>query len=200
ALIRDGFRCVVSGVYDEAALTELGLTAEQALAHGGTVYTHCAYIVPEFTYFAVVKERDYAASVLAVLQCFGCDIENINVHSLFNVMTMDVNRQDWFDRLEMWFEKLGENCYKVCSNKRGRLLPHSAVTLTTPDAEHLPVPSEDLLELHAVCCKVAHFSGAGLYVERITCDEDELGVLAEDGGSATVMSSAMHRLMNVGCG
>jgi hypothetical protein len=52
-------------------------------------------------------QKDYAASVLAVLKRFGYDIENLNgpkVHSLYNVMTMEKNVHDWFDRLEMWFE------------------------------------------------------------------------------------------------
>ncbi|KAF9014396.1 hypothetical protein BDZ89DRAFT_1142342 [Hymenopellis radicata] len=112
-------------------------------------------------------QRDYAASVLAVLQTFGYDIEKINgakVHSLFNVMTLQADRRDWFDRLEMWFEKLV------------RIKP-----LQNP--EHLPVPSADLLKLHAVCCKVAHLSGAGQYIEKIWRDAEDLGVLAEDGGS-----------------
>ncbi|KAF9036025.1 hypothetical protein BDZ89DRAFT_1011474 [Hymenopellis radicata] len=115
-------------------------------------------------------------------------------------MTLQADRHDWFDRLEMWFEKLVQNRYKVCSNKRGHQLPHPEITFTTPDPEHLPVPSEDLLELHAVCCKVAHFSGAGQYIEKIWRDVEDLGVLAEDGGSATALSSAllnqMHRLIN----
>jgi hypothetical protein len=50
---------------------------------------------------------DYSASVLAVLQRFGYDVENLNgpkVHSLFNVMTLEKRVHDWFDRLELWFE------------------------------------------------------------------------------------------------
>jgi hypothetical protein len=46
--------------------------------------------------------------VLAVLKRFGYDVENLNgskVHSLYNVLTMEKNVHDWFDRLEMWFER-----------------------------------------------------------------------------------------------
>ena len=55
----------------------------------------------------ILCQKDYAASVLAVLKRFGYDIDNLNgpkVHSLYNVMTMEKNVHDWFDRLEMWFE------------------------------------------------------------------------------------------------
>lgn len=53
-------------------------------------------------------QKDYAASVLAVLKRFGYDVESLNgakVHSLFNIMTMEHNVHDSFDRLELWFER-----------------------------------------------------------------------------------------------
>ena len=46
--------------------------------------------------------------MLAVLKGFGYNVDNLNgmkVHSLFNVMTMEKNVHDLFDRLELWFEK-----------------------------------------------------------------------------------------------
>jgi hypothetical protein len=97
----------------------------------GMVRTECAHIIPESTYFDVstmrtsssqkvrrfiflmlpeliVAQRDYVASVLAALERFGYNVQNLNgskVHSLHNVMTMEKNAHDWFDRLEMWFER-----------------------------------------------------------------------------------------------
>ena len=52
-------------------------------------------------------QKAYSASVLAVLKHFGYDVETLNgpeVHSLFNVMTMEKNAHDWFDRLYLWLE------------------------------------------------------------------------------------------------
>jgi hypothetical protein len=52
-------------------------------------------------------QKAYSASLLAVLKRFGYDVENLNgpkVHSLFNVMTMEKNVHDLFDRLYLWFE------------------------------------------------------------------------------------------------
>ena len=105
------------------------------------VYTECAHVVPESTHFDVLATRassnekvrltlssaitililckkDYAASVLAVLKRFGYDIENLNglkVHSLYNVMTMEKNVHDYFDRLEIWFEA---TVRATCTNLR----------------------------------------------------------------------------------
>jgi len=52
-------------------------------------------------------QNAYSASVLAILKRFGYDVESLNgpkVHSLFNVMTMQKDVHDWFDRLHLWFE------------------------------------------------------------------------------------------------
>lgn len=53
-------------------------------------------------------QSDYAASVLAVLKRFGYDVENLNgpeMHSLCNVMTLQKDVHEYFDRLEIWFEE-----------------------------------------------------------------------------------------------
>jgi hypothetical protein len=55
--------------------------------------------------------------VLAVLKRFGYDVESINgekVHSLYNVMTMERNVHDMFDRLELWFEETVSILLGIC--------------------------------------------------------------------------------------
>ena len=52
-------------------------------------------------------QKAYSASVLAVLKHFGYDVENLSgpkVHSLFNVMTLQHDAHDFFDRLYLWLE------------------------------------------------------------------------------------------------
>ena len=52
-------------------------------------------------------QRDYSASVLAVLQRFGYDISKFSgekAHSLINVMTMHHDAHDEFDKLKLYFE------------------------------------------------------------------------------------------------
>ncbi|KAK0435688.1 uncharacterized protein EV420DRAFT_1592662 [Desarmillaria tabescens] len=206
ALVRDGFRCVVTGSYDHNTVEETSASTDE-IGEAGTVYTRCAHIVPESTYFNVSDQGpsntklDYAASVLAVLKRFGYDIEQTNgtkVHSLYNVMTMEGNVHDWFDRLEIWFEKTKTpNCYKLQNlyPKYRRRLP-AEVTFTTPDQENLPVPSETLLSLHAACAKVAHLSGAAEYIDKLDRDVEDLSVLAYNGSSGEVLRNALLNHMN----
>jgi HNH endonuclease len=52
-------------------------------------------------------QLDYSASVLAVLQRFYCDISSFNgekIHSLMNVITLEKNVRDVFDRFEFYLE------------------------------------------------------------------------------------------------
>jgi hypothetical protein len=63
ALIRDGYRCVVSGIYDSIADSEdseekLNITKAEIKAAGGKVFTECAHIVPDSTYFNVTDSSD----------------------------------------------------------------------------------------------------------------------------------------------
>ncbi|KZT08980.1 uncharacterized protein LAESUDRAFT_647704, partial [Laetiporus sulphureus 93-53] len=202
ALIRDGFKCVVTGIYDTEAVGIRGIDQEDIL-RVTTVNTECAHIVPESTFFDVSRpsspeKKDYSASVLAVLKCFGCDVRNLNgakVHSLYNVMTLEHNVRDWFDRLEICFEETTvKDCYRVQNINRIRRVP-ATITLTSPNPNILPLPSPELLALHAACAKVAHLSGAGAYIDKLDRDLDDLGVLAYDGGSTDVLSHALLRLM-----
>ena len=66
---------------------------------------------------------------------------------------------------------------------------------TTPDPVKLPLPSPDLLALHAACAQVAHLSGAGEYLDRILEDMEQMDVLAHDGTSSDVL---YHALMTLG--
>jgi hypothetical protein len=57
--------------------------------------------------YGILSQTDHSASVLAILKRFVDSAENLNgpkVHSLFNVMTMEYDMYDWFDRLDMWLE------------------------------------------------------------------------------------------------
>ncbi|KAK0436852.1 uncharacterized protein EV420DRAFT_1589940, partial [Desarmillaria tabescens] len=161
ALVRDGFRCVVTGSYDH---------------NTAPCYTRCAHIVPESTYFNVSDQGpsntklDYAASVLAVLKRFGYDIEQTNgtkVHSLYNVMTMEVPTAITG----------GGNIHHPRSRESAR-------------------PSETLLSLHAACAKVAHLSGAAEYIDKLDRDVEDLSVLAYNGSSGEVLRNALLNHMN----
>lgn len=65
------------------------------------------------------------------------------------------------------------------------------VTFTSSDATTLPVPSPELLALHAACAKVAHLSGVGEEIDKFDRDLDDLHVLAADGSSSSVLAHAL---------
>ncbi|KAK0217286.1 hypothetical protein IW262DRAFT_1449609 [Armillaria fumosa] len=205
ALIRDGFRCVVTGSYHYDTLSEVSASADE-IKKARVLFTECAHIVPEFPYFDVSDQSssneklDYSASLLAVLMCFGYDIQKLNgdkVHSLFNVMTLEHNVHVLFDRLKIWFEKTDvTDCYNIRSFEPQFFEFPTQVTFTTSDNEQLPVPSAALLTLHATCAKVAHLSGAAERIDKLDRDAEDLGVLAHDGSSGVVLSNALLNHMN----
>ncbi|KAJ3764545.1 hypothetical protein FB446DRAFT_796049 [Lentinula raphanica] len=113
ALICNGYRCVVTGhaQYNNKAPTAAKDTVKAAwTVAGGVVNTHLVHIVLELiSYPDSSTQREYAASVLAVLEKFSYDMDKINgnkVLSLFNVMTMEPNMHDWFNHLKLYFETM----------------------------------------------------------------------------------------------
>ncbi|KAJ3774593.1 hypothetical protein FB446DRAFT_843871 [Lentinula raphanica] len=198
ALHRDGYRCVVTGLYDSSASGSI--SDEDIFKTEGIVHTQLAHIVPICyqvdTPSHDLCEKEYAASFLAILKRFGYDVDKINgdkVHSLFNVMTLEMNTHDWFNRLGVYFEKTAAvNRYCLLAIDR-RIKPPSTVIFSTPDPDTYPVPDPELLALHATCAKVAHFSGAGEYLDKLDNDEETIGVLASDGGSAEILNHAILR-------
>ncbi|KDQ34141.1 hypothetical protein PLEOSDRAFT_1024167, partial [Pleurotus ostreatus PC15] len=208
ALVRDGYRCLITRRYDRAAENELDITPEELIAYGGLIATQCAHITPASTYFDVnittrestpdPNKKDYAASVLAVLKHFGYDVDTLNgvgVHSLFNVMTLESNVHDMFDQLLLWLDATETaNSYRV-KDANPLYLPGgpAVVTFSTPEPEHLPVPSPHLLSLHAACAKVANLSGAAEYLDDLHREMEATKVLAFDGGSAETLYYAIAR-------
>ena len=49
-----------------------------------------------------------------------------------------------------------------------------------------------LLALHAVCCKVAHASGAADYFNRLDWEMEETQELAADGSSGALLAAALQ--------
>ncbi|KAJ8509111.1 hypothetical protein ONZ45_g8672 [Pleurotus djamor] len=184
---------------------EVGAPKDQSTGYGYLVSTECARIIPESTYFGVGKttegnnKRDYAASVLAVLQRFGYDVEKLNgpnVHSLINVITLEHNVHHDFDTLQLWLDATDTpNQYCIGAVSSDDIPPgRSLVTFSTTNKD-LPLPSAQLLALHAACAKVANLSGAAEYLDDVERRSRELKVLASDGGSAAVLEYAIAGLV-----
>ncbi|EKM77895.1 hypothetical protein AGABI1DRAFT_129688 [Agaricus bisporus var. burnettii JB137-S8] len=206
ALVRDNWRCVVTDTLQDGVPASVVKAADPPIV---VAYTVCAHIIPDATIFNVEPENarylrflyrtgalitsviqlDCSASILAVLKQFHSDIGSFNKeksHSMANVITMGKNIHDVFERLELYFEATSvKHHYQVKSFSPYPVHPQKrdSVTFSTKNPETLPVPSPELLALHATCCKVAHLSGSAEYIDKVYDDLEEKGVLASDGTS-----------------
>ncbi|TFK56318.1 hypothetical protein OE88DRAFT_1658 [Heliocybe sulcata] len=156
ALVRDSYRCV--------ATKRMEVRCEEDIPAGVLpTYTKCAHIFPESTNTNLddSKKSEYAASVWTVLEAFGHGsikeaLNRKNIHHLDNILTVDPTVHIAFDQLWLWFEATGvPNCYKTTD-------------------ERLALPNPTYLRLHALCCKVAHLSGAAEYYKQLGDDYDTL--------------------------
>jgi hypothetical protein len=80
------------------------------------------------------------------------------------------------------------NCYRIKTTLEIFQLPEMVRFASSDPA--LPVPSSELLALHAACAKVAHLSGAGEEIDMYDRDVDKLCVLAFDGSSSSILDHA----------
>jgi hypothetical protein len=57
---------------------------------------------------------------------------------------------------------------------------------------NLTLPNPAYLRIHAACCRVAHLSGAGEYVDKFLEDLEDTRVLSKDGSSAHILSFVLQ--------
>ncbi|KAI6156292.1 hypothetical protein EDD17DRAFT_1704602 [Pisolithus thermaeus] len=206
ALIRDGFQCVVTKVYDDR-IASSNKTLEQAVIDGAPKgITQCAHIFPESINNKIESgsnKENYAATVWAVLDRLGYrnprqDLDGASIHRLDNVMTMEVSVHDDFDRLKIYFTATEvPNRYKLEAVRDYFLANRPRyVTFSTPDAEKYPLPNPTYLAIHATCAKVAHLPGAAEHIEEVLERMEDTRVLAEDGGSSEVLYTAILSSMH----
>lgn len=212
-MVRDGFRCVVTGDYDVSSVKRSReLEKAQEVENAGLCPTECAHIFAESTNANISgsneggNKRHYAAGVWAVMARFGYknlpgDLNGNKIHRLENVLTLDKSVHDFFDTLELWFEPVKgiPNTYTLHAPRSGYIKAYwkRTVTFTTPDSVKLPVPSPEYLAIHATCCKVAYLSGAGEYIERILREMEDTKVLSQDGASAEALQYALLPLSSL---
>lgn len=127
ALIRDRFRCVISGSFDtRSLLRSQELKGELREAKGRFAATKCAHIIPEsihvqlsthpdnvIHYFNghcssnIGRQRENTTAVWGIFDTFGYkphldELNGLNIHRLENVITLDPNVHDLFNRLSLW--------------------------------------------------------------------------------------------------
>jgi len=204
ALIRDGYRCMLTGAFDIVSVKRKP-HIRPANVPSSVAPTQAAHIFSESTNVGISSinqdgaKHEHAANVWAVLARSGNTLvfdklNGANVHRLENVMTLCVNEHSYFNGLELWLESTNTpHTYTPKSTDPIYLenIP-TTVTFTTPDPEQLPLPSPDYLRLHAAAARVAHLSGAGEYIDKMLRDMEETRVLSTDGSSALLLTAALE--------
>ncbi|KDQ61386.1 hypothetical protein JAAARDRAFT_190164 [Jaapia argillacea MUCL 33604] len=208
ALIRDGYRCILSGKLDaESYITRPAALQIYEASPSAVSATQAAYIFPDLTNRGITGDNEgapknqHSSTVWTVMERFGQvygeeELDGSNIHRLENVMTLNPDLYEFFDTLHMWLEPTDKpNQYKITATSDVFLigLPQ-LVTFTTSDAKNLPLPSPRYLALHAACVRVLNLSGAAKRIDAIEVEMEKLSVLASDGSSADVLSFALGQL------
>ncbi|KAH9066836.1 hypothetical protein EDB87DRAFT_1553425, partial [Lactarius vividus] len=203
---RDNFQCVVSGRYNYHFVVKNRELEEKVLSSRSHVcVTQCAHIIPDSINMNISDSKDeheHEASMWAILKSFGYGdpperLKSSGIHGLDNVMTLDLSCYHWFRTLQIWLEAKGSpdtyilravsSVYLTsCKADDGR------ITLTSA-SPGFPLSNPVYLEIHAACCRVAHLSGAGEYMDKLLEDLEDTYVLSEDGSSADVLSFVLQQ-------
>ncbi|TFK66209.1 hypothetical protein BDN72DRAFT_844621 [Pluteus cervinus] len=202
ALVRDGFRCVVTKAYDADVLKANSELRGQVGNNVEAWKTQCCHIFDESINVGIdvdADKRAYAAAAWSITTRFGYstivdELAGQNIHRLENVMTMSTQIRELFDSLDLWFVATDEeDTYKIESIFGYIPEKYPQVHFTTTDP-NLPVPSPRYLEIHAACARIAHLSGAAEYIESVLRDYEEITVLADDGSSAEVLAHLLQAI------
>ena len=120
-------------------------------------------------------------------------------------MTLNSTIHSWFDELQLWLEAVvsslqysvptlnvcrtaRENTYNIRATAKAFLHSCKANPIVLKSARtELPLTDPVYLKIHAACCRVAHLSGAGKYINKILEDSEDIQVLSEDSSSAHLL-------------
>ncbi|KAJ6597188.1 hypothetical protein DFH09DRAFT_904366 [Mycena vulgaris] len=220
ALVRDGYRCTVTGDYDFDSCKKHPELLAKAQATGQAMFaTQVAHIFSESAQDGD-KAPEYAGSALAILKMFGLGdvVESIlggNVNNHSNVFTLSAGLHYFYDHLEFWLEEIpGQpNTYKICASSdaffgvRGvpppqqhikfQVAPEVVAACEAKDITVPALPSRSLLAIRAACSRVAHMSGAAEQIDQILRDLEDTAVMASDGSTADLLMSMMLQTSNM---
>jgi len=157
-----------------------------------TAVTQAVHIVPfSLGHFRENERASIAATWDAIYRMFPDLRSRINfgandINDTRNVMTMDRDLHANFGEFHFCFLATERpNRYRI---KRYRVTPASAfllpeyVELTTHSGSD-PLPSPELLRLHAAVAQVLHASGLARFIDDVHEDRDMIRCLAEDGST-----------------
>ncbi|KAH7921611.1 hypothetical protein BV22DRAFT_1038422 [Leucogyrophana mollusca] len=217
ALERDGYACMITGLFDRVSVRRYPEVREKAESGRGIATTQCAHLFSESAQSS--NDPEYAATSFAMLSLFGLD-EQVRrllggqVNSLHNVFTMTMQMHLSFDQYELWLEEVPgtTNTYDVCSyddvffkyhEKPPRRVTFRVDPAVVAECEREGIPPPDLpdrtlIAIRSVCARVAHLSGAVEQMDQVQQDVEATMVMANDGSTADLLGSLL--LQHIECG
>ncbi|KAJ5124344.1 uncharacterized protein N7515_008169 [Penicillium bovifimosum] len=184
-LAHDGYKCVVTGLFDEESL--------DASSTSPTTYTGCIHIIPSSLASWKSESEGYAKDIIwtnlirhfPAIQSLNFTRENIN--DTKNAMTMSNFLHRHFGRFGFSFEATSKPHRYRIQNYRSRLrlpqelLPRTVVFNSYDERYDLPNP--ELLKVHATVAHIFHASGAAHHIEKALRDLGGHSMLARDGST-----------------
>ncbi|KAH8804193.1 hypothetical protein DL96DRAFT_1631437 [Flagelloscypha sp. PMI_526] len=185
ALIRDGYRCMLSGAIDLSTACRYDEVADLP---GATSSTKA---VPLFPRSAEEMNEEQAPAALAILKLFRLDAEiesilDYEVNNPRNILTLEYSLCRMFNRFDLWLEEVAvkPNTYDVivAPAKRHR---YSTLTFRLPsrieftvaekvlqeckELDILPpaLPDSRLIALRASCSRIVQLSGAAEQIDEM---------------------------------
>ncbi|KAI0364614.1 hypothetical protein BV20DRAFT_1057101 [Pilatotrama ljubarskyi] len=202
ALVRDGFRCMLSGMLD---ITHRA--AVRTCDSEPTDLLRCCYILPPVeavghSDVAGDPREEHLTNAWTMLERFGFphikeQLCGANVHPLENVMTLGprdatpIREDEATSQAHLHNIKLAP----TLTYANLRLKPDAQVQFVA--REDLPLPNPEYLRIRATCCRIAHISGAAQYADEVLRDMEDISVLAQDGSHAHVVMFTLEKLQSL---
>ncbi|KAG7088777.1 hypothetical protein E1B28_012743 [Marasmius oreades] len=204
ALQRDGFCCVVTGSFDLDSVEKEFIQPTPGTAW---VFTQAAHIFGESNNGNILGEGhtlkpEWALTVAALVERYAeisiCkELNGSNIYRAENVLTLDIGTHYFLDNLYISLEPVQDtpHTYNLHTysekNKHRQYRVPQRVTFTDHSNGKTAMPDRRYLQLHHICAKVLHLSGALKVVKKFEWEMERLEGLAADGSSAKYLSEAL---------
>ncbi|CAE6409555.1 unnamed protein product [Rhizoctonia solani] len=178
ALVRDNYRCVVSGFVDVDGIEALPrLEKDIATTSAMIRCTECCHIFPEQGDWDDSDSEEPGhhnnSSRFTLAHVFGGahepSLTETGIYDLRNMLTLETGTCAAFREFMIWLEPTGEvaSQYRLVGRYAhyGKDLPEVVTFFSTsPD---LLLPHPRFLAFHAACARVLQLSGAGKFINRL---------------------------------
>ena len=187
-LSRDGNMCAITHLIEasSAGVNQIDVVDTD---------TECAHIIPFSLGSWTSNDEQFATSQIWVNlnRCFPSLRSRINftqlsINDTRNAITMDRGLHFHFGRFNIALEATNqEHTYRIQNYKPNRYathaLPSSGFVTFVNHNNHHELPSPILLQVHATIARILHATGKAEQADKLLRDKDDIGVLAQDGGT-----------------